>query len=371
MAYLLRRSPAWRNRCFAMLAISLPFTGLAVVEYAMGKFRWDESLLGRYDVIVDRPLNRDFAEWVRRIRAVDPDYDQRGRMRRDGFELYYPISVPGLHINSLGLRAPEPVRKPPGTRRIAVLGGSTVWSRYVFDHETIPGYLERYFHAAGVTGVEVYNLGLEGMSYPTSVRLLQKLQPLYQFDQVVFYNGVNDLSFKGRDLRESTPVSTKPPGWVSGLNQFYLFRFLQVAYRESARPAVRGDDPDLARAARAITRPYLETYGETEKYCAKQELQCSHFLQPALFHKRYKSETEALIWNNYSRDYPYLQSVYDRSVANIMAELPQHHDLTGILADTREAVFMDWCHATAKANAIIARAIYERISRDRMSDSPL
>jgi len=362
IAYLLRRSIVWRNRCFAVLAVVLPFAGLAVVEYATGKFRWDESLLGRYDVIVDESQNKDLAEWVARIRAVDPGYEQRGRMKRDGFEFYYPITIRGLHINSLGLRAPEPTRKSPGTRRIAVLGGSTVWSRYVFDNETIPGYLERYFHAAGADGVEVYNLGLEGMSYSTSVRLLKKLQPLYQFDQAVFYHGVNDLSFKGRDLRGGTQNSRQRAGWINELNQSYLFRFLQAAYREATRPEVRGDEPDLLRITRVMTGRYIETFGEAEKYCADQGLRCSYFLQPALFDKMPKSESEALIWRNYSRDHPYLQAVYDRAVANLMAGLPRHYDLTGVLADTRESVFMDWCHATAQANAMIARAIYKRIT---------
>jgi len=96
-------------------------------------------------------------------------------------------------INSLGFRGPEiPADKPPGTIRIATVGGSTTMGSFVADGEEYPQVLAELLRAQGLE-VDVVNAGVPNWSSRENLENLElRVLPLRP-DLVVFYQGRNDL----------------------------------------------------------------------------------------------------------------------------------------------------------------------------------
>lgn len=112
-----------------------------------------------------------------------------------GFRLLDESGVEVSAHNSLGFRGKEfPFRKTPGIFRIAMIGGSAVYSSRVrSDIGTIPAQLESALKSLGHENVEVINAGVSG--YSTAEMLIQlqfrvlELSP----DLVIVYEAINDL----------------------------------------------------------------------------------------------------------------------------------------------------------------------------------
>ncbi|HEV3025120.1 MAG TPA: GDSL-type esterase/lipase family protein, partial [Pirellulales bacterium] len=119
--------------------------------------------------------------------------DDVGCDLRPGFRLrssHFEIT-----INSLGLRGPEIVRdKPPGVRRLAIVGESSTFGYLVRDGEVAARLLERNLRDRGLK-VEVLNAGVPGYNLNQStVRFREVIAPLKP-DLVLTYLGWNDLTY--------------------------------------------------------------------------------------------------------------------------------------------------------------------------------
>ena len=100
--------------------------------------------------------------------------------------------------NSLGFRSPErPFKKPPRTRRIVTLGGSTTFDG-PSNRQTWPALLEEKLNGAykqsGHT-IEAINLSVDMASSPVSLINLALLGTQYEPDLIISYDGVNETSF--------------------------------------------------------------------------------------------------------------------------------------------------------------------------------
>ncbi len=74
--------------------------------------------------------------------------------------LWRPEAVTKIHTNSLGLRAPErPLAKPPGVRRVVLMGDSITFGAGVDDADALGVQLQT---AVTATAVEVWNAGVPG-----------------------------------------------------------------------------------------------------------------------------------------------------------------------------------------------------------------
>jgi lysophospholipase L1-like esterase len=113
------------------------------------------------------------------------------------------VSAPHLaysaSTNSLGFRGAEIAHeKPPGTYRIACLGGSTTWGTGASSDETTwPAVLEQQLNAAlGPDGpydhIEVINAGVSGYTLMESfINRKMRILPLDPH-LVIIYHGIND-----------------------------------------------------------------------------------------------------------------------------------------------------------------------------------
>jgi putative peptidoglycan lipid II flippase len=102
-----------------------------------------------------------------------------------------------FNANSLGLRGPErPIAKPPGTRRVELIGDSFVAGYGVANDDVLTVKLERLLNADSKSPVEVINLGRTGSSTIRELDLYTLIGRRFQPDVVVL------AYFLGNDLRE-------------------------------------------------------------------------------------------------------------------------------------------------------------------------
>lgn len=365
--FLLKNNEKWKFRIFGLLAIMLPLAGFSSLEYITLKTRWDTAILGDYTTFNYRDVHKNFNK-LKDV-MLEGEYPKKGRMHKDGFELYWPIDSPGFHINKYGLRTRDPGEKNIGDYRIAVLGGSTIWSRFVVDKETIPQLLEARFHKAGEQNVEVYNLGLEGMTFPTSLRLLKKFQPLYRFDEAIFYQGVNEFGVHGRRIPDDVNIDTQhqgpPPALFNYANQFLLFKAATALYLDWTHPDVSADNPKMVKWLNGKMEWYSKTYDEAMAYCRQEGLKCEYFIQPTLFNKKKRTSVEDVLYRNFSRSHPYLETSYRAMTKLVLEKYPDtHHDVTDALKDFDRPSYQDWCHATGEAHDVISKAIFAKLAEE-------
>lgn len=112
---------------------------------------------------------------------------------------YYPsphYNQEGTYHNSLGYRNDEfPLKPPAGVFRIAVLGGSTVYTEKVKDNaKTFTAQLENTLQEQyGYTNVQVINAGVPGYtSWETLINLEFRVLDL-EPDMIIIYHNTNDV----------------------------------------------------------------------------------------------------------------------------------------------------------------------------------
>ena len=119
------------------------------------------------------------------------------------------------HVNELGLRGPETtLEKPPGVRRVAVLGDSIAFGYWVSDEQGFARQLERLLNqaASGAGRVEVLNFGVPGYNLEQEIEALRAKALAFSPDLVVVLFCLNDLEAdpgEQRDLSRSRPDLVK------------------------------------------------------------------------------------------------------------------------------------------------------------------
>jgi len=132
--------------------------------------------------------------------------------------------------NSWGFRSSEvPVSKPPHTKRIITVGGSTTWDGLTNDltwPSLLQKELQQHYQSSGET-VEVINMGVEAYASPMSFVWLSFLGLQFSPDLVISYDGINDSGLIGRkglapDYRSimrhfddnNMALQARLPGWA-------------------------------------------------------------------------------------------------------------------------------------------------------------
>ena len=266
-------------------------------------FETSARLIVASDALFTRIQGSDSASW--RLRFVKRHAG--GRKLYYDFDVHHPSRGWALRPNIRGQRVfgdrrlssnSEGVRgarehsavKPPGVRRVLVLGDSFTFGDEVSDDETYSHYLQE-----SLSGVEVINLGVHGYGHDQMLLYLKEVGARYQPD-VVLLGFLSDdmernlLAFRdfakprfelegGRLLARGLPVPTPDEvlarewarskfadlltvlkgrqAWRSGAN-LKRMRRLTVALLDELHRTIEGLG---ARAAYA----YLPVYGEIDK----------------------------------------------------------------------------------------------------------
>lgn len=150
----------------------------------------------------------------------------------NGFELSpgYRLRsrVLSVSINAVGLRGAEVTPdKPPGTRRVVLLGGSAAFGYFVSDEDCAAARVQQRLRERGLA-VEVLNGAVPSYDLrQILVRYQERIRPL-QPDVVVLYLGWNDLR-QASSEEEPDPGPPRPAGWERLLAQSSLYGL--VRYR--------------------------------------------------------------------------------------------------------------------------------------------
>lgn len=271
-----------------------------------------------------------------------------------------------FETNSVGIRAPEvPFEKPPGTRRLLALGDSQTAGDGLALEGTWPAQLARALDARDDEHRwEVLNAGLSGASPWHYVRLLRRLDDLYELDGVVVALYVNDVV--ADPDRPAALVDTNTPAHrvVYRLKRSALFTALwqtRGPIRELWHPT-----PGAGRETRILTGepdPVVDrNWGDLEaNLVAIRDYAAAHDL--------------GLWWVALPRRDQVDGSTPGRAYNERLADIARRRDLqmVDVLEPLTEAyathgrgLFIPWDgHNTAAANAVVAEALAPRILGER------
>jgi lysophospholipase L1-like esterase len=171
-----------RGLAFRLLMMTLS-TGVAL-GCAEGIFRWHSQ----------RTFDDKFPEWTENLVVV------RGA-QVFAFKPHASGVFPGnmdskrtfpYRTNAHGLRDRDRPGKPPGTKRVLVMGDSYTWGYAVAEEEAYPQAAERLLKERGRPDIEVVNGGIPDYNSRQERQLLAQLLPIYRPDAVFLAYVMND-----------------------------------------------------------------------------------------------------------------------------------------------------------------------------------
>ncbi len=159
------------------------------------------------------------------------------------------------HVNELGLRGPETtLEKPPGVRRIAVLGDSIAFGYWVSDEQGVARQLEALLGATvGANGdrIEVLNFGVPGYNLEQEIEALRSKALAYSPDLVIVLFCLNDLeglfSYELGLVQERTDRRRTLAGqareWLVARSRLFSWIEYRLTELEARRYFVRAKNP--------------------------------------------------------------------------------------------------------------------------------
>ncbi len=172
----------------------------------------------------------------RKPRLPLEDCEHRGHRLIPGARYERPERT--IEVNSFGLRGREvTLEKPPGTQRVACVGGSTTFGLYASSNDhTWPAGLERRLRAGG-RAVEVLNCGAPAWTLRSSLTNLELTVFPLGPDVVVCYHAYNDLLGNTDpryvpDSHVDDVEALRRPRPFSLLEASALFRFVKSRLRD-------------------------------------------------------------------------------------------------------------------------------------------
>jgi lysophospholipase L1-like esterase len=287
-----------------------------------------------------------------------------GFVEKDGLRFYPPIDAPGMHVNALGLRAREFDNAKAGGSRIALLGGSTIWGTHVTDAHTVGTYLEEILNGRGGGRVRVDNLGVEGATFESELKLLKLLSASQRFDVAVFYHGGNDfMKALGAEARQGGPLGLAKPMLPTIFYRLETVRLLEGWLLTSfeRKPAKAIPFANSAALGQAVSR-HLALLAEARDFCKAGNMRCLFLLQPMVFSKRDLLAWERVVEANFELTYPSGPGLYAAFASGILAGAGgEVQDLRGVFDDADQPVFGDMIHVNAFGNRLIAKRIAQAL----------
>jgi len=408
--HLVERLPVKRSILYGVFLITVPIVLLTIIEtglfaYTQKNDRW-RQLSGNFNAYGDIEELREF---------MDDAREYRGRRPRalgiKGLQVYAPAKSEHYNVNNMGFRTREFVDKGVDEWRIGVVGGSTTWGSWVSNEETIPNNIERLLRSKNTSSknFRVYNLGIEGAGIHTERQIAETLHPIVIFDQLIFYDGVNDLPTDylawrmdglenirvrpevsgektGSKEGQLSPVLDEMPdgkkanqpfnplvrsaNWATRLTvklaDFEIVQSMRYLVKRGQLVTVKWsqsglDDVLASKLSDRAANGYLAEYDQAIQFCKKNQLRCDFIIQPFIGHKFFHTSAEARIYGWLLERTPDYIRQYDLVAEKVLAGRPNIWDLRDAVIGERGDVFADAAHMTKLGNRIIAEKIVDRL----------
>lgn len=292
-----------------------------------------------------------------------------------------PSSGATVNVEASGLRKtwnPGGVRDPV---KVFVFGGSTAWGMGSRDEFTIPSYISKELNRMLPNQVVVTNYGQHGYnSTQVLLSLSQEITAGRLPDVAVFYGGFNDVSATlqqgapGRELNEGNRIyefnlMTRPGGLMQSLFRLSgTYWFLSRLAEKMGRPVparyagAPRTDADRERLIGPMLRRYEINTVAGDALGAKYSFSTWNYWQPTVFFKNPRTPFEEQI----KREDPLLESFFAVQDTELqrssLLRSSNFRDLTRVYDGIPETLFLDWAHATERANEIIAKRIVTDIA---------
>ena len=291
---------------------------------------------------------------------------------------------PGGGHNEFGYRGKSPAQARPGSYRIFLLGGSTVYD----GEPTIAELLEKRFHEAAVKNVEVFNYGV--VSSSSGMELARVVHEIMDYgpDYVIFYNGGNDLILPlGWDPRPGYPFNfmayEKNP-LMETRRQYSLAK--SIALGSNLFRIAAGRYPSLnewllgqkvlrkksgfetAPWKEKIATAYLGNAMKAQTALSGADARFAVFFQPLIYYKDQLGAKEKPLCAEQGRAYYEETRAMIRSMRQERFPSLNFFDVSDIYDTERGDVFTDIIHTTQEGRTAMAVTICDRIAADALRD---
>jgi hypothetical protein len=288
-----------------------------------------------------------------------------------------PFEGETIHVDETGRRVTPNADCQEGAYTVFAFGGSTMWGTGAPDWGTIPAYLQQQLDEQRDQPVCVINFGQSAyVSSQSLIELFLQLKAGNIPDLAVFYDGTNDVFAayqSGRadahqNLRQLEEVflgkqKQSLPDHISETlrQQSYLIRLIDrylAEDEESEKNLITYQTMgvDAETLAGAVVDNYLANYAFVETLSAAYSFDFAFFWQPALpvSQKPLTPEEQAFA----EKLDPDLVALYTATYQRIESQnLPHLIDLSGVLDDSEESLWIDFTHITPVGNQIVAEAM--------------
>jgi hypothetical protein len=243
----------------ALLVLAGVEGALRLVRFTPRRFRAAARLVDpRWRLLLDcYPSNpRGYFEVDLRRPESRERYARLAPVRFESLARRTPYAVESRY-NALRFRDVELAPKPPGVRRVMVLGDSFTEGQGVKEPDTYPRVLEARLNASGTGRWEVRNCGRRGADFPLLFELFEQILA-FDPDVVVFGMVLNDAdqseAFHSRQSYVNDLILDRGrPGDGQALPEMGLLDSRLLGF-------VR-DRLETRRTTRETTRWYLDMYG--------------------------------------------------------------------------------------------------------------
>jgi lysophospholipase L1-like esterase len=284
-----------------------------------------------------------------------------------------------INIDRQGIRYTTPSNLTDGEARkklkIFMFGGSTMWGEGVRDQYTLPSLvcqdLSVHKIKAGIT-----NFGEVGyVNTQELIELVLQLERGNIPDVVVFYDGFNDVYSAWQNSMEGLPQNEsnreleynitkryntlRKEFFLKTIDQFYLTKTLKN-WTNIGRPS-KSAVKDTNGLEKKILDVYLNNIKIIVALGKAYGFVPIFYWEPVIYTKKNLTHFEQKYISK-----P-IGALYDTTHALLKVNQSKlvdynFHDITGLFLETKEPVYLDYCHSNEEAHKIIARRIAQDIT---------
>lgn len=249
--------------------------------------------------------------------------------------------------------------------RICLFGGSTMWGWGARDDYTIPSLVSKIVSEKCSTKVEVYNYGQLGfVSTQETIFLMQMLKNEAKPDIIIFYDGLNDCysSFQSNlagvsysELERKSAFEESPLRILIRkiLRNSYLYKFYLVRTRKLEAKSLQAPS-SIEWLAQETVNVYLNNVRVISALSNEYSFKYACYWQPVLFNKKLLSTREKKLFEKSK----FWKELYDAVGYKIKQQNNlEINDISGILSDIPEEIYIDPWHISENGNQIIAQRI--------------
>lgn len=334
---------------------------------------------GHYEYRRLRPAPYADAEYFSREFIEEWRRQPGGWQYPENTRLIIPNDFTGRYVNVIDGKRVTAFQPDSYVSSVYLFGGSTMFCGEVPDSLTIASQLQLLFNDHYPDTYRVENYGTTSVSTIQQLERLETLSTLRAGDIVVFYDGVNDI---GQGLFYAHPEETMIERNRRVLADLSIFHraMLYLSVKSDlvqlffdpinrSEPEHLSDPAFVARLLESMKSRFGRTIREAHEFSFRNNATFFHFLQPHIWSDEILSDYELALMENYyiipvgeaksfALGYPVL-----REATVDLADTINSVDLSDILNDRPQGdeYFLDSAHVTHKANAMIARHIFDVI----------